>query len=160
MASHSPQQALAALLEHYNPKRVLLVGNSPLPALDVFSQSHACHVEYSCEVPLPDTLVQQRYDLAIVADCLEHLPKRTGLELLGGLRNLNANRMAVLIDLSNSEWQPTDLFSLALQATERFEREGQSLTLYTYDVLDYKQAPDWLNAKFWANPELFGKFWW
>lgn len=160
MASHSPQQALAALLEHYSPQRVLLVGKSPLPALEVFSQTHNCQLEYTPEVPLPEALANQRYDLAIVADCLEHLPKRTGLELLGGLRNLNANRMAVLVDLSNSEWQPTDLFALALQATERFEREGQSLTLYTYDVLDYKQAPDWLNAKFWANPELFGKFWW
>ena len=24
----------------------------------------------------------------------------------------------------------------------------------------YKQVPDWLNAKFWANPENFGKYWW
>ncbi|MFO5894085.1 DUF6231 family protein, partial [Pseudomonas aeruginosa] len=23
-----------------------------------------------------------------------------------------------------------------------------------------KQVPDWLNAKFWANPENFGKYWW
>jgi hypothetical protein len=25
---------------------------------------------------------------------------------------------------------------------------------------EYKQVPDWLNAKFWANPQLFGKYWW
>ncbi|MCF3991384.1 DUF6231 family protein, partial [Pseudomonas aeruginosa] len=25
---------------------------------------------------------------------------------------------------------------------------------------EYKQVPDWLNAKFWANPENFGKYWW
>ncbi|MGV8865199.1 MAG: DUF6231 family protein, partial [Pseudomonas sp.] len=25
---------------------------------------------------------------------------------------------------------------------------------------DYKQVPDWLNAKFWANPENYGKYWW
>ncbi|WP_259740705.1 DUF6231 family protein, partial [Pseudomonas poae] len=27
-------------------------------------------------------------------------------------------------------------------------------------LLDYKQVPDWLNARFWANPENFGKYWW
>ena len=37
---------------------------------------------------------------------------------------------------------------------------GQTLTLYTYDLYEYKQVPDWLNAKFWANPENFGKYWW
>ncbi|MGO3534472.1 DUF6231 family protein, partial [Pseudomonas helleri] len=25
---------------------------------------------------------------------------------------------------------------------------------------EYKQVPDWLNARFWANPENFGKYWW
>ncbi|WP_221179020.1 DUF6231 family protein, partial [Pseudomonas chlororaphis] len=26
--------------------------------------------------------------------------------------------------------------------------------------LEYKQVPDWLNSRFWANPENFGKYWW
>jgi hypothetical protein len=43
---------------------------------------------------------------------------------------------------------------------ERFQRDEQVLTLFTYDLLDYKQVPDWLNARFWANPENFGKYWW
>jgi hypothetical protein len=49
---------------------------------------------------------------------------------------------------------------LALQASERFSRDEQVLTLFTYDLREYKQVPDWLNAKFWANPEMFGKYWW
>lgn len=161
MAPCTPQQALAALLEQYQPQRLLLVGQSPLPALDAFTQSHQCQLDHSTEVPLPAAQATQRYDLAVVADCLEHLPQRTGLELLGGLRNLNASRLVVLVDLAATpEWQLTDFYSLALQVSERFERDGQTLTLFTYDLLAYKQAPDWLNAKFWANPSLFGKFWW
>ncbi|WP_221179227.1 DUF6231 family protein, partial [Pseudomonas protegens] len=27
-------------------------------------------------------------------------------------------------------------------------------------LLEYKQVPDWLNSRFWANPENFGKYWW
>ena len=93
-------------------------------------------------------------------DCLEHLPKRTALELLGGIRNLNASRLAVLVDLDACDWQETDLYALALQASERFQRDEQTLSLFTYDLREYKQVPDWLNAKFWANPENFGKYWW
>jgi hypothetical protein len=78
----------------------------------------------------------------------------------GGIRNLNASRIAVLADLPASGWQETDFFSLALQASERFQRDDQVLTLFTYDLLDYKQVPDWLNSRFWANPENFGKYWW
>ena len=76
------------------------------------------------------------------------------------MRNLNASRVAVLVDLEASNWQETDFFALAMQNSERFQREGQTLTLYTYDLHEYKQVPDWLNAKFWANPENFGKYWW
>jgi len=39
-------------------------------------------------------------------------------------------------------------------------RNIRQLTLFTYDLREYKQVPDWLNAKFWANPENFGKYWW
>ena len=83
-----------------------------------------------------------------------------GLELLGGIRNLNASRIAVLADLTACEWKETDFFALALQNNERFQRDEQILTLFTYDLREYKQVPDWLNARFWANPENFGKYWW
>lgn len=161
MSSRTPQQAVAALLARYLPNRLLLVGASELPALTAFKAAHeGCVIDHAPAGVLPADLAAQRFDLALVVDCLEHLPRRTGLELLGGIRNLNANRMAVLVDLQASQWQDTDFFSLALQASERFQREEQVLSLFTYDLLDYKQVPDWLNAKFWANPENFGKYWW
>lgn len=160
-STRTPQQALAALLDHYAPQRVLLVGASQLPALTAFHQAHPqALLAHAPAGALPPELAAQRYDLALVVDCLEHLPKRTALELLGGIRNLNASRLAVLADLSACDWQETDFFALALQASEHFQRDQQILSLFTYDLRDYKQVPDWLNAKFWANPENFGKYWW
>jgi len=159
--ARTPQQALAALLEHHAPSRLLHVGHSEQPALAAYAQCHPeSGIDRARTAPLPEDLAQQRYDLAIVVDCLEHLPKRSGLELLGGIRNLNASRMAVLVDLDACDWQATDFYALALQISERFQRDGQTLTLFTYDLLQYKQVPDWLNARFWANPEMFGKYWW
>jgi hypothetical protein len=157
----TPQQALAALLARYAPQRLLLVGAGELPAVEAFQAAHPdCQIAHAAAGTLPAELAAQRFDLALIVDCLEHLPKRAGLELLGGIRNLNASRLAVLVDLQASAWQETDFFALALQASERFQRDEQTLNLFTYDLLDYKQVPDWLNAKFWANPENFGKYWW
>ena len=160
-STRTPQQALAALLARYTPERLLVVGSRKLPAINAFIQAHPhCHVAHAEAGALPADVAAQRFDLALIVDCLEHLPKRAGLELLGGIRNLNASRLAVLVDLQACEWQETDFFALALQASERFQRDEQTLNLFTYDLLEYKQVPDWLNAKFWANPENFGKYWW
>jgi DNA-binding transcriptional LysR family regulator len=160
-SSRTPQQALAALLDRCAPKRLLVIGAGGFPALQAFCEAHPL-TELAQAAPgqLPVDLASQRFDLALVVDCLEHIPKRVGLELLGGIRNLNASRIAVLADLNACGWQPTDFYSLALQTSERFARDAQVLTLFTYDLREYKQVPDWLNAKFWANPENFGKYWW
>lgn len=160
-STRTPQQALAALLDQQAAQRLLVVGAEQFPALDAYRAAHPdSHIAVCAPGALPADLAIQRFDLAVVIDCLEHLPKPTGLQLLGGIRNLNASRIAVLVDLAASGWSVTDFYSLALQANERFERDGQVLTLFTYDLREYKQVPDWLNARFWANPENFGKYWW
>ncbi|MFK3772035.1 DUF6231 family protein [Pseudomonas sp. NPDC089406] len=160
VSPRTPQQALAALLERFAPRTLLLVG-SRFPALDAFAEAHPdTRIELAAPGALPAALAAQRFDLALLVDCLEHLPKRDGLQLLGGIRNLNASRVAVLADLAACGWQATDFFSLAMSASEKFQRDGQQLSLFTYDLHDYKQVPDWLNAKFWANPQNFGKYWW
>ena len=160
-SSRTPQQALASLLEHHKPSRLLCLAREALPAISAYAEAHPECRLVQAAVPLEDTsLLGERYDLVILADCLEHLPLRQGRELLGGLRNFNTSRLAVLVDLAASEWQATDFYALALQANERFARDGQVVTLFSYDLHDYKQVPDWLNAKFWANPQNFGKYWW
>ena len=159
-SSRTPQQALAALLEHNIPQRLLLVG-ARFPALDAFAEAHPdTLIDVAQPGQLPPELAGKRYDLALLVDCLEHLPQRDGLQLVAGIRNLNANRIAVLADLAACNWEDTHFYSLALQANERFQRDDQVLGLFSYDLRDYKQVPDWLNAKFWANPENFGKYWW
>ena len=161
ISPRTPQQALAALLDLHAPQRLLIVGASSFPALADFQSAHPTALIAQAEPGvLPADLAAQRFDLALIVDCLEHLPKQTGLELLGGIRNLNASRIAVLADLTACGWKETDFFALALQNSERFQRDEQELNLFTYDLREYKQVPDWLNARFWANPENFGKYWW
>ncbi len=163
ISTRTPQQALAALLARYAPKRLLLVGASRLPAVEAFldNASRLRAVPQPMPAALPAELAAQRFDLALLADCLEHLPRREAQQLVaGGIRNLNGSRVAVLVDLEAAQAQETDFYALAMQNSERFQRDGQVITLFTYDLHEYKQVPDWLNAKFWANPENFGKYWW
>ena len=161
ISTRTPQQALAALLDRYAPQRLLVIGASSFPALAAYQAAQPeALVARAAPGELPEDLAGQRFDLALIIDCPEHLPKRTGLQLLGGIRNLNASRIAVLADLTACGWKETDFFALALQSNERFQRDEQVLTLFTYDLREYKQVPDWLNARFWANPENFGKYWW
>lgn len=37
---------------------------------------------------------------------------------------------------------------------------GEAVEIWQFNLFDYKQLPDWLNSKFWANPENWGKFRW
>lgn len=158
----SPTSALLGILDKYQPRRLLCVSTAPVPAAMAYGdQFDECECFNTAEVPLPPELANQRYDLAIVANQLERLDKRSGTELLAGLRNLSVSRMAVLVDHSQTQgWQDTDFYALALQRTARFEQGDRVLTLYTYDLAEYKQVPDWLNSKYWANPAMFGKYWW
>ncbi|MBF7141384.1 MULTISPECIES: DUF6231 family protein [Pseudomonas] len=161
LSTQTPQQALAAVLDAHPPERLLVVAAGRFPALDAFMETHP-HTVLGLATPgaLPPELAGERFDLAVVVDCLEHLTLRQGQELLGGIRNLNASRLAVLADLGASPWAETDFYALALQKTATFQRDAQTLGLFTYDVREYKQAPDWLNARFWANPQHFDKYWW
>ncbi|SDT95899.1 DUF6231 family protein [Halopseudomonas salegens] len=160
--SNSPTSALLALLDHYQPQRLLCVSVDPIPAAQAYAAAHPdTEVVHCREVPVPEVWQQQRYDLALVAEQLEILDKQRATELLAGLRNLLVNRLAVLVDLNlASDWQEKDFFALAMQRQGHFQQEERSLHLFSYDLQDYKQVPDWLNAKYWANPELFGKYWW
>ena len=161
VATQTPQQALAALLDEQRPERLLVVSASRFPALDAYLAEHPLtHLGLAPPGPLLAPLAEERFDLAIVVDCLEHLTRRQGLELLGGIRNLNASRLAVLADLDATPWERTDFYALALQKAATFQRGEQTLGLFTYDLRAYKQVPDWLNARFWANPQHFGQYWW
>ncbi|MFO7808749.1 DUF6231 family protein [Guyparkeria sp.] len=41
-----------------------------------------------------------------------------------------------------------------------FTRQAADEPIYLFDIETYKRTPDWLNARHWANPELWGKYRW
>ena len=46
-------------------------------------------------------------------------------------------------------------FAFGFRVVEKTTKSGSQQALYAYSLSDYKQAPEWLNARFWAHPERF-----
>lgn len=69
------------------------------------------------------------------------------------LRDLLARRVLVL---ASPEFGAT-LHALGFSQIEQL---SQNLVIWQFNILSYKQVPDWLNSKYWANPENWNKYRW
>lgn len=98
-------------------------------------------------------------DLAIISNITETLPKAQALEWLGFVRNAHAQRVIVISEQSSSSlqgWQITDYLSLGMKHLITVD----NYQLFSYAIENYQLKRDWLNSKFWANPENFDKYRW
>jgi len=107
---------------------------------------------------------QQRHDLAI-AWLDSDLLWRDALHVLSALRDLHARQLLAFVPISawqmtDSAWQPDQLRALGLQQQARFEQNGALIEAWSFDIRTYKAVPDWLNPRFWANPENWNKYRW
>ena len=102
----------------------------------------------------------QRYDLAVVNVASAQCDQTVLQHALVRLRDLFAKKILVVADnsitpllraLGFSQFNPVDLGSSSV---------SNAVQLWQFNNLTYKRVPDWLNAKFWANPEHFDKYRW
>ena len=112
--------------------------------------------------------ISSRFDVAIAADLFEHIEKVKGMQVLSRLRDVLSPQYCICLPLNkmanNQGWHLTDLFSFALSRVSSYEVDtndsSSELGLFKYNISDYKKTPDWLNADNWANPQMWGKYWW
>lgn len=70
------------------------------------------------------------------------------------LRDLLARRVLILAGVQHTPL----LRALGFSQIEQLEQA--QLVIWQFNILSYKQVPDWLNSKYWANPENWGKYRW
>ena len=99
-----------------------------------------------CDTPPSNAQVQ----LALVKEALHGLDATQARTLLARVRDFIAPRIIVIAD---AHCALTRLDFLALGFETLAVDEAEKVTLYQFDLATYKQVPDWLNARFWANPE-------
>ena len=110
----------------------------------------------------------ERYELAcfwlptLPAELLQHY-----IPLLMRYRDLYAAHLLIAldssVDLKPYGFTPFNILSEPLLDADNFHSITSSTvtaTLWQFNLYDYKQLPNWLNADYWANPENWGKHRW
>ncbi len=83
------------------------------------------------------------------------------LPLISQLRDVLAGRVLVIAPRDKpSVLSRSALISLGFHRAETSLDEGAKRPWYVFEMAYYKVTPDWLNARHWANPELWDKFRW
>ncbi len=103
---------------------------------------------------------EARVPLVLLLDTLSGLDLATGQRLLGGLRDRWADEVLILHRRDDERWDLNDFLALGFRHDPEAETAAPDHTVYRTSLYDYKLTPDWLNARFWANPEMWNKARW
>ncbi|WP_018865016.1 MULTISPECIES: DUF6231 family protein [Thioalkalivibrio] len=103
---------------------------------------------------------EPRVPLVLLLDTLSTLDVPTGQHLLGGLRDRWADEVLILHRLDDERWGLNEFLALGFRRDPDAESAAPDHAVYRTSLYDYKLTPDWLNARFWANPEMWDKARW
>ena len=152
------------------PARILLIGDGgTASAAEYQAQQAVLGVDILVErITAADWLQyldnSTEYDFVLVTNVLEEIPKSQGMQLLAGIRDKLGTQFCVYYnpntDSAENTWQLHDFLSLGLVRVNHYKWDSHNSALFRYSLSSYKRTPDWLNADNWANPELWGKYWW
>lgn len=149
---------IAALVERIEPASVLLIGDTETTPLRADNRT-VWHLKVEQAL---DGLADLGYhDLGIFIDDNDLLNRRRKEPLISGLRDLYTRRFMLALPEAGPEdhahWDDTQMIAFGLTEIRRYDNGWR---LFEYNILNYKQTPDWLNARNWANPEMWGKYRW
>lgn len=145
------------LIHEIQPETLLIISDE---GIDGVSDGIDCTV-----IPCSDSLsaLQNlgRFDLVLVINALKQLEKSEGEQLLGRLRNVHAKRL-LLSHQPCEQWPLNGFFAFAMTELNHYQADDihPEQQLFEYNIHSYKSVPDWLNNKFWANPNMWNKYRW
>ncbi len=98
-------------------------------------------------------------DLAIVSEITDSLPKTTATEFLGMIRNYHASHIIVITKIAQAsceQWLLADFLAMGMKHIAN----TTEYQIFSYAIESYQPKRDWLNSRFWANPENYDKYRW
>lgn len=104
----------------------------------------------SCSLPA------QPADIRVVIGFSEAFDPQA-VSVLSAMRDLSGLPVIVAArrNSSLSEEQRNQLRALGFTGQQAKDKDA-----YVFNIANYKETPEWLNARNWANPELWDKFRW
>jgi len=159
------QEILNAFLDQRQPGRMLLIGRDASALL-----SEWCEKNTQCDVTVVSELncfqpasIVEAVDFALLAGELSQCPRQVLEPIIAGLRDRYSRQLLVRLDNEdrigtetpgNAPLNPQDLRALGLRRMQGSQR------LFQFNLDSYKHNPDWLNSRFWANPDQWNKRRW
>jgi hypothetical protein len=168
MYPETEQTELRSLIQQFQPQQILSIGPAGQELFaEYLASCKECTLQEFTSPPTLQTLDGcQRFDLAFVSHVLERMPKPEAEQLIARLRDMHCDRLIIVIPIGTdwpdheSQWQQTDLLGLGFFLLAAFHSNQHLVHIYAFDIASYKVTPEWLTNKYWANPELFDKYWW
>lgn len=149
---------LIPLVEQFKPRSLLIAGGIAETCLEDAQDTRSA----TLTTPYRQSQLQEiePVDVAVISDLTETLSRESGQQWLGTLRNLFAPHIILISDPQKAEdngWEFADFLALGL---EHFAGSEEGLQVFSYAIENYQPHHEWLNARFWANPENFDKYRW
>ena len=168
MYPETQQTELRLLIHQFRPQQILSIGPAGQELFTPYlTECESCVLQECRTAPSLQQLERYgRYDLVFVSHTLEHLPKSAAEQLVARLRDLHSDRLIIVLPIGDdwpehaSHWQQTDMLGLGFSQIAEFQYHQHPVHIYAFDLASYKTTPEWLNSKYWANPEMFNKYWW
>jgi len=161
---------IETLINVAQPESILLIGDVSFNFLDAYIEqksllNQGCVLRHiSCSEISSVHDLEQRFDVVIAINLFEHLTKPQGEHILARMRDVLCPQYCICLPLNfgqpEAQWQLTDLFGFALNKVSSYQQNDIEYGLFKYNISDYKKTPDWLNSDNWANPQMWGKYWW
>lgn len=111
-----------------------------------------------CETPR----LRRRFAVGIVVCAAADMARAPFEHLIARLRDQDCERVYLYRPGAAPAQDDNFLRALGLRLMQTYAGEdgGAGGRLYYFDIFDYKDAPDWLNSRFWANPQMWDKARW
>lgn len=163
------QRHVLSLVERKRPRSILAIGPRGRELFGTYLRTRGDKATLTClegERAMGQLAGFGRCQFGFVERTLEHLSKDEGLALLARLRDIHTERFCALVPVGPggarhaSAWDHTDLVAHGMTLLGRYQKAGDPLSLYGFDIASYKRTPDWLNPRHWAHPELWDKYRW
>jgi hypothetical protein len=107
-----------------------------------------------------------RYEMGFVDNTLEHMDKASARIVISRLRDLYCRILYLALPMGTSwrnmcsHWEHAEMVALGLRLVSRYRVNEDPVHLYVFDIHNYRKTPDWLNSRYWANPEMWDKTRW
>ena len=168
MYPEAKQTGLLSLVEKFHPRRIMNIGPAGLDVFGTYLKKNPdTHFDNFSDTRAVMKLDQaERYDLCFISHVLEYMPKAEAEHLIARLRDVHCDKLNVVIPVGvgwsdlTCVWQSNEMLGLGFTRVGEFEYENRTIHIYAFDIEHYKTTPDWLNSNYWANPDMFGKYWW